>query len=235
MERFAIYLPLVLLLTLGTYSRPTYAAEVIPPPPSPHYIVDDARILSPTAVAEIDNQLREFERATSNQLVVAIYPKIQSDDDIAAYAVHLFEAWKIGQKAHDNGVLLLASIQDRKLTIQVGYGLEGALPDATAKMIIDQEITPRFKASDYDGGIQAGVNAIIAATKGEYQGNGQVATKGLNNDDIVTAVGEARCRHRPDVAETKDSNLHERLRSDWCRPVRGPEATRTRSRIVISQ
>jgi len=184
----SFHIPLTLLLTLGPYAVQTRAAEVIPPSPSPHYVVDAAHVLSPDALAEIDQQLEDFERATSNQLVVAIYPKIQTDDDIAAYAVRVFQAWQIGQKEHDNGVLLLMSIQDHKLTIQVGYGLEGALPDATAKMIIDQEITPRFKEGDYEGGIRAGVAAIIAATKGEYKGNGQVGPNGIDSNGIVGIV-----------------------------------------------
>jgi uncharacterized protein len=160
---------LVLLFTLGAYSLPTRAAEVIPPSPSPHFIVDEAHVLSSSTVGDIEKQLEDFEQKTSNQIVVAIYPKIQTDDDIAAYSVRIFQAWKIGTKAHDNGVLLLVSVQDHRLTIQVGYGLEGALPDATAKTIIDQDITPRFKSGDYNGGIRAGVNSIMAATKGEYK------------------------------------------------------------------
>ena len=182
---------MILLLALAAVAPAPAAgaAEVIPPSPSPHYIVDDAAVMSPAAVADIDGQLESFERDTSNQIVVAIYPKVQTDDDIAAYSVRVFQAWKIGQKGRDNGVLLLISIQDHRMTIQVGYGLEGALPDATAKTIIDQEIAPRFKAGDYDGGIRAGVAAMIAATKGEYKGNGRVdGQRGVNTDDVALIV-----------------------------------------------
>ena len=157
----------VLLLAL-----PVQAAETIPPSPSPHYIVDDAHVLSATTLQTIDKQLEKEERDTANQIVVGIYPTMQSEDDIAAYAARVFQAWKIGQKGKDNGVLFLAFIQDRKMNITTGYGLEGALPDATAKQIIDNEIKPHFKANDYDGGVQAGVNAILAATHGEYKGTG---------------------------------------------------------------
>ena len=81
-------------------------------------------------------------------------------------------SWQVGQKAKNNGVVLFVFVQDHKLFIQVGYGLEGALPDALCKRIIDEQITPHFKAGDFDGGLTAGVQAILAATKGEYKGTG---------------------------------------------------------------
>jgi uncharacterized protein len=188
LKRLGIYFSLIWLLTLWACSLRVNAAEVIPRSPSPRYIVDDAHVLSSATLADIDKELEDFEQNTSNQIVVAIYPKIQTDDDIAAYSVRVFQAWKPGKKGRDNGVLLLVSVQDHRLTIQVGYGLEGALPDATAKMIIDQEISPRFKAGDYDGGIRAGVKAIMAATKGEYKGNGTAGRHGANYNGITTII-----------------------------------------------
>lgn len=164
---------LLILLVLLLLALPARAAETIPPSPTPHYMVDDAHVLSPGTLQSIDQQLQQVERDTSNQIVVAIYPKMQSQDDIAAYAVRVFQAWHIGQKGKDNGILLLVFIDDRKLNITTGYGLEGPLPDATCKQIIESEIKPPFKNSDYDGGIQAGVTAILAATRGEYKGTGQ--------------------------------------------------------------
>src|SRR5215469_1472505 len=102
------------------------AVEVIPPAPTT-YVTDQSGVLSKQTVAELNQQLDRFERDTSNQLVVAIYPHMQSDDDIAAYSVRVFRAWKIGQaeKHRGNGVLLLIFTQDRKLRIATGYGLEG--------------------------------------------------------------------------------------------------------------
>jgi len=184
LHRLAIHFPLIAFLLAAVCTLPALAAEVIPPSPSPYYVVDDAHVLSSGAFDQINQQLEDFERRTSNQIVVAIYPKVQTDDDIAAYSVRVFQAWKIGQKGRDNGVLLLVSIQDRRMTIQVGYGLEGAIPDATAKIIIDQEIAPHFKAGDYDAGIQAGVNAIVAATQGEYKGNGATNGNGAGVDAL---------------------------------------------------
>jgi uncharacterized protein len=185
MTKRLFQIPLVCLV-ITVIGRPAAAAEVIEPSPSPYYIVDGSGVLSQTEFDHIERQLEDFERSTSNQLVVAIYPKMQSEDDIAGYAVRVAESWKIGQKNKNNGVLLLVFTGDRKMTIQVGYGLEGALPDATAKMIIEQEIKPHFRSGDYGGGIEAGVNAIIAATRHEYAGTGRVhGSFNSQNGEIV--------------------------------------------------
>jgi uncharacterized protein len=94
---------------------------------------------------------------------------MQSDSSIDDYTYRVAEKWGIGKKGRNNGVALFVFPRDRRMFIQVGYGLEGALPDALAKQIIEREITPRFRAGDYDAGLSAGVDAIIAATRGEYK------------------------------------------------------------------
>jgi uncharacterized protein len=106
---------------------------------------------------------------------------MESESSIDDYAVRVARSWQIGQKGKNNGVLLLVFVQDHKLTIQTGYGMEGALPDLTCHQIIANEITPRFKQGDYDGGLSAGVAAIIAATKGEYKGTGRTVAEGQGN------------------------------------------------------
>ncbi|MDE3084624.1 MAG: TPM domain-containing protein, partial [Verrucomicrobiota bacterium] len=106
---------------------PTRAAEVIPPPPA-HYFNDYANVVSPSTAADLDAQLTQFERDTSNQIVVAIYPHMQSDSSIEDYTVRVAQSWHVGQKVHDNGAVLFVFVQDRRMYIQVGYGLEGALP-----------------------------------------------------------------------------------------------------------
>jgi uncharacterized protein len=142
-------------------------------PPKPNqYVTDQAGVLDPGTVEALNSQLDSFERETSNQIVVAIYPSLPPDTDIAQYATYTYHAWQIGQKGKDNGALLLVGISDRKMFIATGRGLEGALPDATCKNIIDDQIAPRFRSGDYNGGVVAGVNSIIAASKGEYKGNG---------------------------------------------------------------
>jgi len=154
---------LVLLL-----SSTGLAVEVIPPSP-PAYFNDYANVTSPGTRQRLNQQLIDFEKQTTNQIVVAVYPKMQSDSSIEDYTVRVAEKWRVGQKLHKNGVVLFVFVQDRKLFIQVGYGLEGALPDALCRQIIDDEITPRFKEGNYDAGLSAGVAAIMAATQGEYK------------------------------------------------------------------
>lgn len=172
----------VLVLLMGTFAR---AGEVIPSPPSA-YFNDYANVVSPATAEQLNQKLEQFERDTSNQIVVAIYPKMQSDSSIEDYTVRVAESWKVGQKLKNNGAVLFVFVQDHKMYLQVGYGLEGALPDALAKRIIDTEIAPRFKQGDYDAGLTAGVNAIIAATKGEYKGTGSTAgDQGVTPDGYV--------------------------------------------------
>ena len=88
------------------------------------------------------------------------------------------QSWRVGQKAKDNGAVLFVFMQEHKMQLQVGYGLEGAMPDALCKRIIANEITPRFKLGDYGGGLSAGVTTILAAVKGEYKGTGLTVAEG---------------------------------------------------------
>ena len=96
-----------------------------------------------------------------------------SDSSIEDYTVRVAQSWRVGLNEKKNGAVLFVFSQDRKLYIQVGYGLEGALPDALCKQIIANEITPRFRQGDFTGGVTAGVHAILAATRGEYKGTGK--------------------------------------------------------------
>jgi uncharacterized protein len=157
-----------------------FGAEVIPPKPA-KYFNDYAGVVSPNTAAQLNFQLEQFERDAYNQIVVAVFPKMQSDSDAADYCVRVFNAWGVGQKDKRNGAVLFVFIQDRKMRIVTGYGLEGALPDATCKDIIEDVIKPRFKANDFNGGLAAGVNAILAATKGEYHGTGRTVREGERN------------------------------------------------------
>jgi uncharacterized protein len=154
-------------ILLLAWCRAALAAEVIPPVPK-QWFNDDAGVVSAGAAARLNKTLEDFERETSSQIIVAVFPKMQSDSSIEDYTVRVAEAWKVGQKGRNNGAVLFVFIQDRKMFIQVGYGLEGVLPDAFCKRIIADEITPRFRNQDFDGGLSAGVRAILAATKGEY-------------------------------------------------------------------
>lgn len=128
-------------------------------------VVDDASILEPAARDHLTAALEAHERATGVQIVVLTTPTL-AGEPIEAFAARVFAAWKLGQKGKDNGVLVIVVPHDRKMRIEVGYGLEATLPDAVAGHIISEVMTPRFKAGDYDLGVSDGVNAIIAALEG---------------------------------------------------------------------
>ncbi len=162
---------LVLLVALaigGTMG----AAERIPPAPA-QYFNDYAGVVTPAVVQELNGKLEQFEKDSSNQLLVALYPKMESDSAVEDYTVRVAQSWRVGQKKKDNGAVLFAFMQEHQVYLQVGYGLEAVLPDATAKRIIENEIVPRFRQNDIDGGMRAAVAAMIAATKGEYKGEGR--------------------------------------------------------------
>ena len=139
------------------------------PPKPANYFNDYAGVVPAATAQRLNTTLEEFERSTSSQILVAVFPQMQSDSSIEDYTRRVAEAWRVGQKQRNNGAVLFVFVQDRRMRIEVGYGLEGALPDALAKRIVDDEIAPRFKRGDYDGGLSAGVRAILQATRGEYK------------------------------------------------------------------
>ena len=120
-------------------------------------------------LATFNYRLKTFEDSTSNQLVILMIPSLD-DYPIEYYTHDVAEKNKIGTKEHDNGALFFIAKNDKKLRIEVGYGLEGALPDALANSIIRNVIVPYFKQDDFYEGITAGIDAIISATAGEYKG-----------------------------------------------------------------
>jgi uncharacterized protein len=136
-----------------------WPAETIPPRPQNHFN-DYASVISPVTAQTLNQRLVDFERATSSQILVAIYPKMASDSSIEDYTVRVAQSWAVGQKGRDNGAVLFVFIQHRQMFLQVGYGLEGAIPDAIAKQIIERDIKPHFQAGNFDAGLTAGVNAI---------------------------------------------------------------------------
>lgn len=164
----------VLAIALLACALGARAAETLPPKPAA-YFNDYAGVVDAATTSALDEQLRQFERDTSNQIVVAVFRKMESASSVADYTVRVAQSWKVGQDKKDNGAVLFVFVDDRKMFIQVGYGLEGALPDAISKRIVDEELKPRFRTGDYSGGLKAGVEAMIAATRGEYQGTGRTA------------------------------------------------------------
>ena len=131
-------------------------------------VVDRAGILSASTERQITQQLVIHEQSTTNQIVVATLPNLQGYS-IEEFGYQLGRHWQVGQAESNNGVVLLVAKKERKIRIEVGYGLEGSLTDALAANIIQTVIRPQFKKGDFDRGVTQGVEAIIAAIKGEYQ------------------------------------------------------------------
>lgn len=165
MQRILLWLCVLLASTAAR------AAETIPAAPT-RFFNDFALTVKPETAERLNHELADFERQTSTQIITAIFAKMESDSAVEVYAQHLYQAWKIGQKGSDNGVLIVVFIQDHKIWIQTGRGAEGALPDATCKDIVSDQIAPLFKKGDFDGGMVAGVESVMQALKGQYKGNG---------------------------------------------------------------
>ena len=131
-------------------------------PPLTGRVVDQAKILSPVTIADLERKLADLEQKSGIQLVVATVPSL-GGEEIEPYANALFRAWKLGEAKKNNGVLLLVAPNQRRVRIEVGYGLEGTLTDAISSIIISNAIAPRFKAGDFNGGVTRGVDDIITA------------------------------------------------------------------------
>jgi uncharacterized protein len=187
------------------------AAEVIPPAP-PNHFNDFAGVVKRETAAQLNSELAQFERDTSTQLVVAIYPRMQSESSVEDYTVRVAQKWGVGQRDRRNGAVLFVFQQSRDIRIVTGYGLEGALPDAVCKQIIENEIIPRFRAGDFDAGVAAGARAMMAAVRGEYRGTGRTRTEsatrsgGMSQGAIMLIVmlafiiiGSIRARARRNV------------------------------------
>jgi uncharacterized protein len=150
-------------LVFAALAWPARAEVAIPPVAR---VTDLTGTLASGDIAALDAKLADLEQRKGSQVAVLVVPTTQPEV-IEQYALRVAESWKIGRKGVDDGALLVVAKDDRKLRIEVGYGLEGALNDATAKRIVSDVIVPRFKADDYAGGITAGVDAMVAVIDGE--------------------------------------------------------------------
>lgn len=165
-----ILFTLLLLLLNVTLFAQTFPAK-------PNRLVNDyTQTLSPDQINQLEQKLVAFDDSTSTQIAVVVIRSLEGYD-VADYTQRLAESWGVGGEKNNNGVVLLVSLGDRKVTIQTGYGVEGALPDAIARRIIENEITPNFRSGDYFAGINQGTDAIISYTKGEYKNDTPKARK----------------------------------------------------------
>lgn len=165
----------LLLLTAVLYFGMSLTPAVADVPPLTSRVNDYAAMLSKDTIRSLEDQLENFERSDSTQIAILTIDSLQGDS-IEDFSIRVAEAWKLGRKEHDNGALLIISKNDRKIRIEVGYGLEGRLTDLLAGRIIDNIISPAFKQGQFDQGVQDGVQAMISATQGEYVGDGTAAS-----------------------------------------------------------
>ncbi len=154
------------LLAVFLWATLAWAAAEVAVPPLTARVTDLSSTLSQDQRAALEQKLAALEARKGSQVAVLLVPTTQPEA-IEQYAIRVFDQWKLGRKGVDDGVLLLVAKNDRKLRIEVGRGLEGAIPDAFAKRIIEEEITPRFKQGDFNGGISAGVDRITRLVDGE--------------------------------------------------------------------
>ncbi len=161
LKRALVALSVLTLLSLPQFSLAQQAIPLLS-----GRVIDQTETLTASEIGALDQTLRNFEARKGSQFVVLIVPSTQPES-IEQFAIRVADQWKIGRKKIDDGVILIVAKSDRKLRIEVGYGLEGALTDATSKRIIDQVIVPRFKQQDFYGGISSGVDTIIGVIDGE--------------------------------------------------------------------
>jgi uncharacterized protein len=151
----------VLLLGFVLRAGPAFSADLKFPPLTGR-VVDDAGILSPSTISELDEMLAQHEHTTSEQIVVATLGSLQGHS-IEDYGYQLGRSWGIGQKGKNNGAILIVAPNEHKVRVEVGYGLEGKLTDAASRVIIENYITPQFRKGDFNAGMLAGTGAILRA------------------------------------------------------------------------
>ncbi|HTD92671.1 MAG TPA: TPM domain-containing protein, partial [Chitinophagaceae bacterium] len=162
-----------------------------PERPNPPRLVNDfTNTLQPEQVQALEQKLIAYDDSTSNQVVVVIVSRT-GEYSIEDLALEILRKWGVGSKTNNNGIVLLVAKDDRKVTMQIGYGLEGAIPDLTAKSIIDNEVTPNFKAGNYYRGIDEAIDDIMKAAAGQYKapaGYGQKKSRGIGIGAIIFFV-----------------------------------------------
>ena len=169
------WLAALLLCGLGTLVW----AALAPVPALTAPVTDLTGTLTAEQTATLDQELRAFATRKGSQIAILMVPST-APEAIEQYSIRVAEAWKLGRKAQDDGVLLLVAKDDRAMRIEVGYGLEGAIPDAIAKRIIAEVITPQFKQGDYFGGLQAGVQQLMKLIDGEQLSPPQAVAPGAD-------------------------------------------------------
>jgi uncharacterized protein len=163
-------------------------AEGLPIPHLTSPVTDEAGVLTPDQRVELETELLKYEDSTGNQFAVLIIPSLQGEV-LEEYSLKVAEANKLGSQKNNNGLLLLIVTEERKIRIEVGYGLEGAIPDVTTALVRENEISPRFRQGDYFGGLQTGLRALMQAAAGEYHAEPRSkGSEGIGLTGIIIAI-----------------------------------------------
>jgi uncharacterized protein len=168
------------------------ARAEVPVPPLKARVTDLTRTLSAQQISELESRIAAFEARRGSQIAVLMLPTTKPEE-IEQYSIRVAEAWKIGRKGLDDGLILVVAKDDRRLRIEVGYGLEGVIPDALAKRVIDERVTPRFREGDFYGGVRDGVDQLIRLAEGEKLPPPQAAARGgqLAPGDALSYIAPA--------------------------------------------
>lgn len=166
-----------LLLGLSAITPAVVRAETIPAAPRA-YFNDYTGQVSSGVAQQLNRQLESYERESSNQLLVALFNRMDSESSVQDYTYRVAESWKVGQGGRNNGAVLFMFLDDREMFLQVGYGLESVLPDALANQIVEDVIIPEMRRGDLNAAMTSGVAAMISATKGEFTGTGRTNADG---------------------------------------------------------
>lgn len=157
--------------------------SVVPKRPNPPRLVNDfANVLTQDQIDALERKLVAYDDSTSNQIAIVLLPSITDkggeEYPIEDVGLNVLRTWGVGNAKNNNGIVILAAMQEHKLRIEVGYGLEGVIPDVTAKAIIDNDVTPNFKSNDYYRGLDAAINSIMEAARGEYKAPAGYGSRG---------------------------------------------------------
>ncbi len=168
---------------IALFAMPAFAYEVPAAPTG--YVNDYANVLSADARTQLEYALTEFAATTSSEIAVVTVPDM-GNDYVEHFALSVAEKWGVGGKEKDNGILIFLSIAERAIRIEVGYGLEGALPDSVANRIIQNEMVPALREGNYDAAVGNAVQSVIEATRGEYTAEpGGISLNGKNIEQII--------------------------------------------------
>jgi uncharacterized protein len=182
-----VLLTTVLFVTITLLATKSYAQQIIAKPNPATLVTDLAGVLTAEQKQALENKLVAIDDSSSNQIAVVIIPSLDGYPK-EEYATKLFRDWGIGNKKTNNGILLLIAINDRQIRIEVGYGLEGAIPDITALNIIDNDIKPAFKAGNYYEGIDLATDNIAKAAVGEYKVKKAKKSKGKGSGGLFVLI-----------------------------------------------